>query len=170
MGMATNSGCRNLNKVPIMKTKPSTLRLPYFELSPGAYKGFIAAGEALKASPLGKQLIDLVFLRVSLINGCAYCVDLHWRDLIALDVDPRRINSISTWHENDFFSPRECAALNWAEVVTRIGETRARDADFNALKEHFSDAEIADLTFAIALMNAWNRTAISMRQPVPQQP
>ena len=150
-----------------MKAKPSSLRLPYYELSAATLKGLIDAGDALKTSPVGKKIVDLVNLRVSLINGCAYCVDLHWRDLIAEGMEPRVLNSITTWHENNFFSPRECAALHWAEVVTRVGETRAPDEDFNALKEHFSDAEISDLTCAIALMNAWNRIAIPMRQPVP---
>ena len=150
-----------------MKTKPTTLRLPFYELSPAAYKGFLATGEALKSSSLGRKIVDLVFLRVSLINGCAYCVDMHWRDLIALDISPRVLNGVSTWHENEFFSPRECAALHWAEVVANIGATRAPDADFEAMKEYFSDAEISDLTFAVALISGWNRLAISMRSPVP---
>jgi AhpD family alkylhydroperoxidase len=145
----------------------STLRLPYFKLSPAPYKAFQEASAALKASALGHKLVDLVYLRVSQMNGCAYCVDLHFRDLMAAGEDPRRINSVTTWHETEFFTPRERAALRWAEAVTRIGETHAPDADFAPLKDHFSEAEITDLTFAIALMNAWNRLAIGFRQPVP---
>jgi len=156
--------------VPLVPLAPATQRLPYLELAPAAARGFHATGEALKASPLGKMLVHLVFLRVSQINGCAYCVDLHWRDLIAQDADPRRLNSLCTWRENGLYSARECAALHWAEVVTNIGLTHAPDADFEALKAHFSDAEIADLSFAIALMNAWNRMAISFRMPVAAQP
>jgi AhpD family alkylhydroperoxidase len=150
-----------------MTTQSHALRLPFYNLSPGAYKSFIAAGEALKASPLGKKLVDLVFLRVSLINRCAFCVDMHWRDLIAQDVDPRVLNSISTWDEHGLFTPRENAALHWAEIVTDAGSTRVPDADFEAMKEHFSDAEISDLTFAVALMNGWNRISIATRNPVP---
>jgi len=152
-----------------MTTKAHAMRLPFYELSPGPYKAFIAAGEALKTSTLGKKIVDLVFLRVSLINGCAYCVDMHWRDLIAQDVDPRVLNSISTWHEHDLFTPRENAALLWAELVTNATASRVPDADFAAMKEHYSDAEITDLTFAVALMNGWNRISIAMRNPVPRK-
>jgi len=150
-------------------TTKHAMRLPFYELSPGPYKAFIAAGEALKASSLGKKIVDLVFLRVSLINRCAFCVDMHWRDLIAQDVDPRVLNSISTWDEHDFFNARETAALHWAEIVTNAGQTRVPDADFEAMKQHYTDAEITDLTFAVALMNGWNRISIAMRNPVPKK-
>jgi AhpD family alkylhydroperoxidase len=146
---------------------PATPRLPFYQLSPGIVKGMIAAGEALKHGPLGAKIVDLVFLRVSLINRCAYCVDLHWRDLVKQDVDPRVLNSISTWDEHDLFTPREAAALHWAELVTHAGETRVPDADFEAMKQHYTDAEITDLTFAVAMMNFWNRVSIAMRNPVP---
>jgi len=148
--------------------QPNTPRINFPQVAPALFQGFIGIGENLKNSAVGRELIDLVYLRVSLINGCAFCVDMHWRDLITLDVDPRRLNSITTWHENNFFSPRECAALKWAETLTRMGETHIPEADYEALKQHFNEKEIADLTFAVALINAWNRIAGGFRSPLPK--
>ncbi len=144
----------------------SSLRLPYSTLAPQAYQALSGLNTALETSSLGRQLIDLIFLRVSQINGCAYCVDLHARDLMAQGEDLQRLNSLVTWRETDFFSERERAALAWAEALTEIVESRAPDALFDALKPHFSSREIVELSFAIALMNAWNRIAIGFQQPV----
>ncbi|HYD60248.1 MAG TPA: carboxymuconolactone decarboxylase family protein [Noviherbaspirillum sp.] len=144
----------------------STLRLPYHSLSPAAYSAFADAGAAVEQSTLGRQLVFLVFLRVSQINGCAFCIDKHARDLIKGGEDFQRINSLSTWRETGFYTDRERAALSWAEVVTRLEDGNVPDHVFQPLREHFSDQEIADLGFATALMNAWNRMAISFRQPV----
>jgi AhpD family alkylhydroperoxidase len=142
------------------------LRLPYYSLSAPAYRALGAAGAALDASPLGKQLVHLVFLRVSQINGCAYCVDKHARDLVQEGEDFQRINSLGTWRETDFYTPRERAALAWAEAATRLEDGEVPDAAYLPLKELFSEQEISDLGFATALMNAWNRLAIGFRQPV----
>lgn len=144
-------------------------RLPYPKLAPKAYRALAELGNALHAGPLGRTLVDLVYLRVSQINGCAYCIDLHWRDLIAQDQDPRRLNGVAGWREMPFFTERERAALNWAELVTGIPHREPDDASFAELKVHFTDAEIADLGFAIAAMNAWNRLGISFRNEVPAQ-
>ncbi len=141
-------------------------RLPWRELAPQAYRALAGVNAALAPSTLGKRLIDLVQLRVSQINGCAYCVDLHARDLLAAGEDFQRINSLLTWREVPFFDERERAALRWAESVTRIAETHAPDADFEALGAHFTEREIAELTLVIAQMNAWNRMGIALRQPV----
>jgi alkylhydroperoxidase family enzyme len=94
-------------------------------------------------------------------------VDLHWRDLIAHGADPRKLNSLLTWHENDLWTPRERAALKWAESLTLVADTHAPDADFEALKAHFSDSEIVELTYVVALMNTWNRVAVGMRMAIP---
>jgi AhpD family alkylhydroperoxidase len=145
-----------------------SLRLPYQNLLPAGYKALIALTGAVKSTTLETPLVDLVFQRVSQINGCAYCVDLHWRDLIAAGETPQRVNSLLTWREVDFFSERERAALHWAERVTSLGNGHPTDADYAPVREHFSDEEIAALTMAIATMNAWNRLAISMRMPVAQ--
>jgi AhpD family alkylhydroperoxidase len=144
----------------------SSLRLPYHTLSPAPYRAFIAAGTALEQSSLGKKLVHLLFLRISQINGCAFCVDKHAHDLMAAGEDFQRINSLSTWRETDFYSSRERAALAWAEAVTRLDDGHVPDHVFLPLKEQFTDEEIADLGFTSALMNAWNRMAIGFRQPV----
>jgi len=148
----------------------SSIRLSYATLSPNVFRGMASAGAALEESPLGKQLIDLVYLRVSQMNGCAYCVDLHARDLLRLGEDFQRINSLATWRETTFYTERERAALAWAEAVTNLADGHVPEHVFRALQEHFSDREIADLGFAVALMNGWNRLAISFRQPVPKAP
>jgi uncharacterized peroxidase-related enzyme len=141
-------------------------RAAFVTLAPEAYKGLTDIGASLETSTLGKPLIDLVFLRISQINGCAFCVDMHARDLLTLGEDPQRLNSLVAWHETTFFSDRERAALQWAEALTLVAATHAPDSDFALLKEHFNEKQIVDLTYAIALINAWNRLAIGMRQPV----
>lgn len=141
-------------------------RLAYNTLIPDAFNKLVDLTGAIKNSGLDAKLIDLVFQRVSQLNGCAYCVDLHWRDLLAQGEDPQRLNSLVTWREVGFFDARERAALHWAESVTNIQQTHAPDADYEMLHAHFSDTEIAALTGAIALMNMWNRLGISFRLPV----
>ena len=141
-----------------------TLRLDYAAAAPEGLRALTALYPYLAKTTLDPKLIDLVFLRVSQINGCAFCVDKHSSDLLGKGESQRRINSLVTWHETPFFDARERAALAWAESLTRITETRAPDADFAPLKAHFSDKEIADLSFAIALMNGLNRIAIGFRR------
>ncbi|AJP57629.1 alkylhydroperoxidase [Pandoraea vervacti] len=142
----------------------STLRLSYWTLSNAAYQGFTATKKALEKSPLGKPLVELVYLRVSQINGCAFCLEMHAKALRADGMPDRKIDSLAGWRVSSHYSARERAALEWTESVVAIDRTHAPDEDFAPLREHFSDAEIADLTFAIALMSAFNRLAIGMRQ------
>jgi AhpD family alkylhydroperoxidase len=146
-----------------MSHKP---RLPYQALAPDATKALIALSAAVKQGPLDAHLIDLVWLRISQVNGCTYCIDMHWRDLVKADADPRRLNALVAWEEAPFFDARERAALRWSDIVTRSAGRDASDAEFAALREHFSEPEIAQLGFAISCMNAWNRMGISFRQPV----
>jgi AhpD family alkylhydroperoxidase len=119
-------------------------------------------------SSLGTRLVDLVLLRVSQINGCTFCIDMHWRELIRHDADPRHLNALAGWREAPFFSEHERAALRWAEIVTATPHSDASDAEFAALRAHFSDAEIAELGFVIAVINAWNLLNVSFRNPVPE--
>ncbi|WP_035054600.1 carboxymuconolactone decarboxylase family protein [Andreprevotia chitinilytica] len=144
----------------------SQSRLPYATLAPEAYKAMIELSAAVDRSPLGKPLIELLFLRISQINGCAYCLDMHARNLLKGGEDLQRIVSLPAWRETTFFTERERAALAWVESLTLIAESHAPDELFDALRPHFTDEEIAALTFTSALMNAWNRIAISSRQPV----
>jgi AhpD family alkylhydroperoxidase len=112
---------------------------------------------------LEKSLIELVKLRASQINGCAYCLDLHSKDALAAGETPQRLVTLAAWQETPFFSDRERAALAWCETVTRISETRAPDEAYQAVREHFDEAELVNLTLAITAINTWNRIAISFR-------
>ena len=146
------------------------IRLPYFQLAPKAFQMLYNLSGAVRKDMLGARLVDLLFLRVSQINGCAYCIDMHWRDLIRLEVDPRHLNAVTGWREAPFFTERERAALRWAEIVTAIPRSDASDEEFAALRTQFSDEEIADLSFAIAAINAWNLLNVSLRNPLPEKP
>lgn len=143
------------------------VRVPYFQLSPKAFKALYELSAAVQKGPLGLRLVDLVFLRISQINGCAYCIDMHWADLLKQGADPRHVNAVAGWREAPFFSERERAALRWAEIVTATPHSDASDEEFARLREHFSDAEISDLGFAIAAINSWNLLNVSFRNPVP---
>lgn len=141
----------------------STLRLPYFRLSPAAYEGLVSVKQALDSSPLGKPLVELIYLRVSQINGCAFCLDMHSKALRADGETATRLDQLAGWRVSSAYTVRERAALAWAEAVTHIDTSYAEDEVFEPLKEHFSEVEISDLTFAISLMNAFNRLAVSMK-------
>lgn len=147
-----------------------TARLPYHQLAPKAFQGLLDLSAVVHKSALGNRLLDLVFLRASQINGCGYCIDMHWRDLVAQGADPRHLNAVAGWREAPFFSERERAALRWTEIVTAIPHSDASDEEFARLRTHFSDAEIAELGFAIATINAWNLLNVSLRNPVPENP
>ncbi|WP_338758936.1 carboxymuconolactone decarboxylase family protein [Massilia sp. METH4] len=139
-------------------------RLPYYSLSPEAYRGFGATKAALEKSPLGKELIDLIWLRMSQINGCAFCLEMHAKALRAGGVPEAKLDSLAGWRVAEHFTGRERAALAWTESLTHVDRTHAPDEDYEPLKQYFSDVEISDLCFAIALMSAFNRLAIGMRQ------
>jgi len=139
-------------------------RLPYFQLSPAAYAGFGATKKALESSPLGQELIEFVWLRMSQINGCAFCLEMHAKALRARDVSQVKLDSLAGWRVSERFTARERAALAWTESLTHVDRTGAPDTDYEPLAEYFTDVEISDLTFAIALMSAFNRLAIGMRQ------
>ncbi|WP_263769516.1 carboxymuconolactone decarboxylase family protein [Propionivibrio soli] len=144
-------------------------RLPYAKLAPKAFKAMLDLSGAVH-DRLGARLVDLVFLRVSQINGCAFCIDMHWRDLIRQEVDPRHLNAVAGWREAPFFSERERAALEWAEVVTSIPHGDPSDELFEKLRRLFSEEEIADLGFAISAINGWNLLNVSFRTPLPENP
>ena len=139
-------------------------RLPYASLSPEAYKGFGVTKMALEKSSLGKPLIELAWLRISQINGCAFCLEMHSKALRTSGVPDSTLDSLAGWRVSERFTERERAALAWTEALTHVDRTHAPDEDFEPLKAHFSETEISDLTFAIALMNAFNRLAVGMRQ------
>lgn len=145
-----------------------TARLPYHQLSSKAFTGLVNVSETVKKGALGARLAELVFLRVSQINGCAYCMDMHWNYLIKDGMEPRHLNAVAGWREAPFFSDRERAAFRWAEIITATPHSDASDEEFAKLKAVFTDTEIADLSFAIATINAWNLLNAGMRSPIPE--
>jgi AhpD family alkylhydroperoxidase len=141
-------------------------RIDYAKASPEGYKAFGGVYVYLQKSGLAQELIDLVYLRVSQINGCAYCIDMHSRDLLKLGVAVDKLVLVPVWHDaGAVFSKRERIALAWAETVTRVAETGVPDAAYEAAAAEFSDKELTDLTYAIGLMNAFNRLGITFRTP-----
>ena len=133
------------------------------DATPEGYKAFGPLYQYVESCGLDTRLVNLVFLRVSQINGCAYCVDLHWRDLVKAGEEQRKLNSLITWKEAPFFSARERAALAWTESLTHLAQTGAPDADYAAVTAAFDGKEVADLTIVIGLMNAMNRIGVGSR-------
>jgi AhpD family alkylhydroperoxidase len=141
------------------------VRLDYIKASPGGVKAFGGVYGYILESGLEDVLVDLVYLRVSQINGCAYCLDIHTRDLIKKKVAPAKLALVQVWREAEpIFTEREKAALAWAESVTLVADTHVPEEDYAAVAAVFSEKELADLTMAIGLMNAYNRLAISFRR------
>lgn len=139
-------------------------RIDYTKASPEGYKAFGSVYVYLQKSGLPNELVNLVYLRISQINGCAYCIDMHSRDLLKNGLAVDKLVLVPAWREaGNVFSTRERAALAWAETVTRVAETGVPDADYEAAAAEFSDKELSDLTYAIGLMNAFNRFGISFR-------
>jgi AhpD family alkylhydroperoxidase len=139
-------------------------RIDYSKVSPDGFKAFGAVYATVQKSGLPKELVDLVYLRVSQINGCAYCIDMHSRDLIKSGLAVEKLVLVSVWHDaGDLFSGRERVALAWAETVTRVAETGIPNTDYAAAAAEFTEKELADLTYAIGLMNAFNRFGIAFR-------
>jgi AhpD family alkylhydroperoxidase len=145
-------------------------RLPFFTLAPASLKAFIHLSGTIKQSSLGQRLVELVFLRVSQINGCGVCIDMHWRDLIKQDVNPRHLNAIAGWREAPFFSDRERAALGWAEAVNALPHRDDTDGAYATLALHFNPTEIAELTYAVATIRGWNVINLSLRNQIPEVP
>jgi AhpD family alkylhydroperoxidase len=140
-------------------------RLNWFEASPGAAKSLGGLHHFVTtATSLPAQLIHLVFLRVSQINGCAHCIDLHSRDLIKGGMSVDKLVLVPVWHEaQHLFSDQERSALAWAEEVTRVSETHVSDEAYAAASAMFAEKDLVDLTVAIAAMNAFNRMGVSFR-------
>ncbi len=138
-------------------------RIHYAKAAPGVYDAMDALDRYLGQCGLEKKLLFLVYLRASQINGCAYCLDMHSKDLRAAGESEQRIYSLDAWRECPYYTERERAALEWTEAVTRIADGHAPDAVYTAVKPHFSDRELADLTLAVATINAWNRLSIAGR-------
>jgi AhpD family alkylhydroperoxidase len=132
-------------------------------LTPGGYEAMLGLERYLGACSLEKKLLDLVRLRVSQMNGCAYCLDMHWKDLQAEDESPQRLYSLDAWRETPYYSDRERAALAWAEAVTMVADTHVPDEVYDQARAHFDEQQLADLTLATVAINGWNRLNIAFR-------
>ena len=139
------------------------LRFNYAKAAPGVYDAMEALDRYLAGCGLEESLLHLVRLRASQINGCAYCLDLHWKDLRALGEGEQRLYSLDAWRECPYYTERERAALAWAEAVTLVAGDHVPDAVYDAVRPHFSDTDLSDLTLAAATINAWNRLSIAAR-------
>jgi len=138
-------------------------RINYSKAAPGVYDAMDALDQYLAASSVDCRLLYLVQLRASQLNGCAYCIDMHWKDLRALDETEQRLYSLAVWRECPWYTERERAALSWAEAVTFVATGHVPDAVHAEVRPHFNDTELADLTMAVAAINAWNRLSIAAR-------
>ena len=138
-------------------------RLDFYKASPDAMKAMSALEVAIGKRGFDVSLVNLVKLRASQINGCAYCVDQHTSDARKAGETERRLYTVSVWRETPLFTVRERAALAWTESLTRLPDTHAPDADYLALHGHFSESEIVDLTLVIGAINVWNRFGVGFR-------
>ena len=141
-----------------------TARLDFYKANPGAIKALLAAEERIVGSKLEKPLIELVRLRASQINGCAYCVDMHTSDARKAGETDRRLAAVVVWRETPFFTARERAALEWTESLTLVANSHVPDASWDQIRPYFNDEEIVDLTLLVATINTWNRFAIAFRK------
>jgi AhpD family alkylhydroperoxidase len=138
-------------------------RLDYSEIAPGVMKAMAGLQHYLNTTDLEKTLIELVKVRASQINGCAYCVDMHTKDALALGESYERLYMLVVWHEATCYTERERAALLWTETLTRLPDNTIPDEIYDAVRQQFGEKEIVDLTLAIVLINGWNRFGVSFR-------
>ncbi len=146
-------------------------RIDHRKVAPGAMNALYGVEKYLHTCGLPEKLLHLIKLRVSQINGCAYCIDMHSKDLRAAGDTEQRLYLLDAWHEAPFYTDRERAALAWAEAVTRITEGHVPDAVYEQARRQFSEAELVNLTLAVITINGWNRLAIAFRSvPGSYQP
>jgi len=138
-------------------------RLNLVKTSPKAYQAMLALEQVVDSCGLERSLLELVKMRASQINGCAYCLDMHSKDARALGETEQRLYLLSAWRESPQYSERERAALEWTEAVTLIAQSHVSDETYQRVKPHFSPEELVNLTLAIGTINAWNRLVISFR-------
>lgn len=142
-----------------------TPRIDYQQQSPELFKKFVAFSLAFKQSAIEPSIRDLVDLRASQLNGCAFCVDMHVKEATQHGERPLRLHHLAVWRESPLFSPRERAALAWTEALTRLGEHGVADSVYEAARVEFSEKELSDLTFLVMSINAWNRVNIAFQVP-----
>jgi len=138
-------------------------RFDYGTAAPGVYNAMDALENYLEGCGLEPTLLHMVKLRASQLNGCAYCIDMHWKDLRALGENEQRLYSLDAWRECPYYTDRERAALAWAEAVTFVAQGQVPDEVYEECRRHFDDRELSNLTLLVATINAWNRLSIAAR-------
>ena len=143
-----------------------TQRLNYMKQSPEFFKKLMELTNTIHASDVDKEFHDLVTIRASQMNGCGFCLDMHVKEAKIHGERELRVHHLAIWRESPLFSPRERAALEWTEVVTKLPPHGISDDIYASVREHLSEKELSDLTFSIMMINAWNRVSVSFK-PVP---
>lgn len=138
-------------------------RIDAMKIAPDAYKAMLALETYVRQSGLERPLLELVRMRASQINGCAYCIDMHSKDARAAGESEQRLYELDAWRETPFYTERERAALEWTEAVTLVHQGHVPDEVYESVRKLFSEKELVDLTAAVVTINAWNRIAISLR-------
>jgi len=138
-------------------------RISFPKVTPGGFQAMLDLSNHLGKSGLEESLLNLICLRASQINGCAYCIDMHWKDLRAAGEGEQRLYGLDAWEESPYYSDRERAALAWTDAVTNIREGHVPDQVYDRVRKSFSEKELANLTLAITVINSWNRLNIALR-------
>lgn len=146
-------------------------RIEYTKTAPDGYKAMLSLETYVRSSGLEPSLLELVKVRASQINGCAYCIDMHTKDARARGETEQRLYALDAWRETPFYTERERAALAWTEAVTQVAHGHVPDHVYELARQYFAEKELVDLTLAVVLINGWNRLAISFRSmPGTYQP
>ncbi len=148
---------------PGLTAETMTERLHYSKTSPGGYHAILGLETYLQRCGLEESLLNLIRLRASQVNGCAYCIDMHWKDLKVAGETEQRLYSLDAWRECPWYSDRERAALAWTEAVTLVADGHVPDEVYEQARQQFDEKELADLTVAVATINLWNRLSIAGR-------
>lgn len=138
-------------------------RIDFLKVGRGAFEAMLGIEKYLNGSGLETTLLDLIRLRASQVNGCAYCIDMHWKDLRVAGETEQRLYGLDAWEESPYYSDRERAALAWTEAVTNIQSGHVPDSVYEQVRKLFTETELADLTLAITAINSWNRLNIAAR-------
>jgi AhpD family alkylhydroperoxidase len=142
------------------------MRIDYVKVFPAAFSAMAGLEAAVRTSTLEPELMELVKLRSSQLNGCGYCVDMHTKDATRIGIDPQRLHLVVAWQEAPYYSERERAALAWCEALTMVAASEVPDDLYDELRRHFDEEEVVALTLAVVAINGWNRLAVGLRSAV----
>jgi AhpD family alkylhydroperoxidase len=153
------------------RSKSMSERIAYGKVTPEGYRAMSGLERYVRGSGLDPSLLELVKLRASQINGCAYCIDMHWKDARARGESEQRLYGLMAWRESPYYTERERAALAWTEAVTLVADNHVPDDLYKGVRQYFNETELVNLTLALVAINGWNRLAISFRtEPGTYQP